>query len=222
MPEFIFPNIPVKYVIFDMDGVLIDSEPVSIEAAKTALAEIGIYAKASDFTPYIGTGEKNFIIAPCKKHGKEEYIPAAIKRFYKLFGTLAKEKLTVFPSVHPLLNELKNRNLTLAIASSSSREKLTLSLAAAKISEAYFDVILSGSDISEKKPSPEIYMTAVRKLSAKSEECLVIEDAVSGVIAAKAAACRCFAVTTAFKESELAAVGADFVSDDIINVLNIL
>ncbi|MBR5614638.1 MAG: HAD-IA family hydrolase [Clostridia bacterium] len=222
MPDKNFLDNPIKYIIFDMDGVLIDSEPVSVKAGKTALSEIGIFVEDTAFVPYIGTGEKNFIIGPCTLHGKEDCIDAGIKRFYELFGEYVNSEFKVFESVHRLLDELKKRSLKLAIASSSAAEKLAQSLAAANISKDLFDVIISGDDVTEKKPSPEIYMTAISRLGANPHNCLVVEDAISGVCAAKSALCRCFAVTTSFTKEQLIDAGADFLGSDIIEVLDIL
>ena len=110
----------------------------------------------------------------------------------------------------------------MAIASSSAREKLIASLDAAKVQRALFDTIITGSDVSQKKPSPEIYLTAMKKLGAEPGECIVIEDALSGIASAKAAGCICFAVTTSFPAEKLKAAGADFTGDDIAEILGVL
>lgn len=211
-----------KYIIFDMDGVLINSEPVTMKAATLALAEIGIAADRRDFEPYIGAGEEKFITEPCRAHGKESLAPSALKRLYELFDSLVYDELFVYPSVHRLLDELKSRGIHMAIASSSAREKLIASLDAAKIQQTLFDTIITGSDVSQKKPSPEIYLTAMKKLGAEPGECIVIEDALSGIASAKAAGCICFAVTTSFTAEKLKAAGADFTGDDIAEILGVL
>lgn len=204
-----------KFVIFDMDGVLINSEPVTMSAASAALAEIGIAASRCDFEAYIGAGEEKFITEPCKKHGKEQLAPDAVRRLYEIYDELVEDRLTVFPGVHEALASLKRQNLSLAIASSSSRHKLTSSLRAAKIPEGLFEIIVSGSDMSEKKPSPEIYITTMKKLGAHPEECLIVEDALTGVRAAKSAGASCLAVTTSFSCEELVSVGADYIAEDV-------
>lgn len=204
-----------NFVIFDMDGVLINSEPVTMSAASAALAEIGISAARCDFEPYIGAGEEKFITEPCKKHGKEELAPKAVDRLYEIYDELVGERLTVYPAVHEALASLRRRGLRLAIASSSSRHKLEASLGAAKIPAELFDVIISGSDVTEKKPSPEIYINTMKKLSAEPHECLIIEDALTGVRAAKNAGGACLAVTTSFSAEDLVAAGADFIAEGV-------
>ncbi len=222
MSQFDFDKNYIKYVIFDMDGVLINSEPITTRAAILALSEIGINANSNEFEAFIGAGEDKFIISACRKHNKENMIPVVMKRLYELFGELVLESEIVYPSAHKLIAELKNRGFHLGIASSSESSKVALSLKAAKIDESLFDVIITGSDVSEKKPSPEIYFTAMDSLDADPEECLIIEDALTGIRAAKLSDAFCFAVTTSFQREQLEKENPDFISDDIIDVLNIL
>lgn len=222
MPQFDFDKNYIKYVIFDMDGVLINSEPITTKAAILTLSELGITANSEDFKAFIGAGEDKFIISACHKHNKEHLIPDAMKRLYELFNKLVFETEIAYPSAHKLVDELKNRGFHLCIASSSESSKVAVSLKAAKIDESLFDVIITGSDVSEKKPSPEIYFTAMDSLDADPEECLIIEDALNGIRAAKLADAFCFAVTTSFQREQLEEENPDFISDDIIDVLNIL
>ena len=205
----------MKYVIFDVDGVLIDSEKVITTAASRALAERGIKAGLKDFMPYIGAGEEKFIVELAKKHSKEEFIDEMLERMFEFYEQTVYTELKVFPSVLGTIDELYGRGISLAIASSATRRKLTVSLKAAGIDENKFKVILSGDDVSAKKPSPEIYIKTAAALSAPPGECVVIEDALNGVRSAKSAGMKCVAVTTSFPRAELEAAGADVVIDDI-------
>ena len=208
-----------EFIIFDLDGVLINSAPVTRKAAKIALEEIGIDSSEIDFSPYVGTGEKNFISGPCKMFGKEDSIPSATENFYKLYRENLCE-MEVFPSTFPLLAELAKLPVKLAIASSSAKEKLLASLSAAGIEPHRFDVIISGDDVAEKKPSPVIYQLAMERLGAAPESTLICEDAISGVTAAKGSGAFCLAITTSFKKEDLLSVGADHVTDNIFDILN--
>nr|QGT51006.1 phosphatase [uncultured Firmicutes bacterium] len=212
----------MQHIIFDMDGVLINSEPLIMHAAQTALAEYGITATRKDFEPFLGAGEEKFIISPAAQAGKSEDIPAICERMYRLYEERAAKELIVYPSALPLLRQLKEREILTALASSSARRKLMVSLEAAGIAQDLFRVILSGSDVKEKKPSPEIYLTAAQKLGAHPQDCLVIEDALSGITAAKAAGMQCFAVTTSFEKKQLKQAGADIIADDIIRLLDLI
>lgn len=208
----------MKYVIFDMDGVLVNSEPVIMQAAADALRSGGIKGGREDFIPYIGSGEENFIIGPCVNQGRPDLIEELMERMFENFENNIG-KMQVFPSAKPLIDELIKRKITIALVSSAAHRKLIASLRAAEIDPACFSVLLSGSDVTEKKPSPQPYLKAAERLHIKPKDCLVVEDALSGVKSAKAAGMSCFAVTTSFEESELKRAGADYIGDDIIKVL---
>ncbi len=222
MPQFDFDKNYIKFVIFDMDGVLINSEPVTVKAALKALSEIGISATPEDFKPYLGAGEDKFITGICKINKKDNMITRTMSRMYELFNQYVSKDLTVYPSVHKVISTLKKSGYRLCIASSSAAEKLAVSLAAADINPELFDVIITGSDVSEKKPSPEIYFTAMDELDADPEECIIIEDAINGIRAAMASGAFCFGVTTSFSKEILEKEEPDFIGDDIIELLDIL
>ncbi len=222
MPIFNFIKDSVKYIIFDLDGVLIDSAPVTKKSAKIALAEIGIDFDETDFTPYIGTGEKNFILGPCKIFHKEAFAESAIRRFYEIFDSIAAKELVPYPSALTVLKALRLKGLELAIASSSAKAKVHSSLNAAHIPKDQFKVIVTGDDVARKKPSPEIYMSAISALCTSPQNCLIVEDAVSGIASAKGAGAPCFGVATSFSKDTLLKCGADFAGDDISEILNLL
>lgn len=208
-----------EFIIFDLDGVLINSAPVTRKAAKIALEEIGIDADKVDFTPYIGTGEKNFISGPCKIFGKEDQIPSATENFYRQYRKNLSQ-MEVFPNTLPLLSSLAKLPVKMAIASSSAKEKLMASLFAAHICPEWFDVIISGDDVAERKPSPAIYRLAMERLGASPQNTLVCEDAISGVASAKGAGAFCFGITTSFTKDQLSSAGADYVTHNILEILD--
>ncbi len=212
----------ISYVIFDMDGVLINSEPASIGSAKKALALCGIDTVDSDFEPYIGAGETLFITEISKKHGLSDKAEMMIGAMYDLYEEIAPTTLKVFPSALPLIKALYDKGYKLAVVTSSAKRRLLFNLKTAGIDLNYFNVIITGSDLKEKKPLPVPYLTAAEKLGADSKDCLVIEDALNGVTSAKAAGMQCVAVTTSFEENDLKKVGADFIVNDIIEVIDIL
>lgn len=211
----------MKYIIFDMDGVIVDSEPVIMKAALDALRAGGIKASKEDFIPYIGAGEEHFIIEPCKRADKVESTEKIMNDMFVNFEKNIKE-MRVFPSAKPLIEKLKVLGYTLSLVSSAAERKLMASLRAAQVDPSVFSVILSGNDVTEKKPSPAPYLLAAEKLGADPADCLVIEDAVSGVKSAKAAGMQCAAVTTSFSGEQLKAAGADYVTEDIIDILSLL
>ncbi len=211
----------MKYVIFDMDGVIVNSEPVIMKAALDALKEGGVPASLDDFTEFIGAGEEHFIIGPCERAGRDDLIEKITEKMFLKFESSIGE-MEVFPSAKPLIEELTRRGLIIALVSSAAERKLTASLKAAGIEQKNLRVILSGSDVTEKKPSPAPYLLAAERLGADPSDCLVIEDALSGVRSAKSAGMSCAAVTTSFDGAELKSAGADFICGDIIEILDII
>ncbi len=210
-------------VLFDMDGVLINSEPVIIKAATRALAEVGIPATREFFEPFIGAGEDFFILGPCKEAGIPEKTDATMAAMYQYYNDAVYQELMVYPHAAETIKDLHAAGITLALVSSSAKEKLMISLDAAKIPAECFSLILSGSDVTKKKPDPEPYRKAAEKLGKDPKDCLVIEDAINGIKAAKAAGMTCAAVTTSFPEAALKNAGADMILsglDRIINILN--
>ena len=117
----------MKYIIFDMDGVIVNSEPVIMKAALDALKTGGIEASEEDFIPYIGAGEEHFIIEPCKRANKAELTEKIMDDMFRNFEQNIKE-MKVFPSAKPLIEKLKNLGYTLALVSSAAERKLMASL----------------------------------------------------------------------------------------------
>jgi len=200
----------LKAIIFDMDGVLIDSEPFICEAAVRMFAERGLTVKPEDFIPFVGAGENRYIGGVAEKYEFPLDIERDKARTYQIYGEIVKGRLEPLPGVHEFISRARAKGLKLAVASSADRVKIDINLREMKISADTFDVIVSGGNVVKKKPDPEIFLTAAKKLGMKPDECLVVEDAVNGVAAAKAAGMKCLGLTTSFTPEELA--GADWMS----------
>lgn len=210
----------IRAVLFDMDGVLVDSEAFIAEAAIAMLAErYGVKATREDFQPFIGKGEDKFIGGVAEKYGVKIEIgsdKAADKaRTYELYFQLIRGRLKELPGAVDFVRECRARGLKLAIATSADRHKLEANLDAIGLFEADFDATVDGLQVERKKPFPDIYLEAARRLGVATADCLVVEDAVSGVAAAKAAGAACLALGGSFSEAELRAAGADYFAADL-------
>ncbi len=107
----------------------------------------------------------------------------------------------------------------MAVASSADRVKIGINLREIGLSADIFDAIISGEDVERKKPFPDIYLLAAERIGLKPENCLVVEDAVSGITAGKAAGCKCLAVTTSFPAEKL--TEADWIKESLeVNLAN--
>ncbi len=204
----------MRAVILDMDGVLVDSEPVILAAAIRGLADFGVIAQPEDFIPFIGAGEIKFIGGVAEKYGVA-YQPAMKDRVYEIYLQIVEKTLGLYPGTPEHLRRLSDAGLRLALASSADRIKVDANLRVAGIPADRFAVLLSAEDVRQKKPHPEIYATAAARLSLPPEQCVVVEDALNGIRAAKAAGMRCYALTTTFAPAELKKEGADFIAADL-------
>lgn len=193
----------IKGVLFDMDGVLVDSEAIICRAAVTMFSETGVTVSPEDFHPFVGTGENRYIGGVAEKYGVTIDITSAKARVYELYESYAQEGLTALPGALDLVNHCRLSGLMTAVATSADKVKMEINLAGIGLPESAFDAIVTGEDVIHKKPAPDIYLEAAARLGLEADECLVIEDAVSGIKAAKSAGCRCLAVTTSYSADRL-------------------
>ncbi|KAJ4719324.1 NHL repeat-containing protein 2-like [Melia azedarach] len=196
----------VSAVLFDMDGVLCNSEEPSRRAAVDVFAEMGVEVTVEDFVPFMGTGEANFLGGVASVKGVKEFDTEAAKnRFFEIYlDKYAKPNSGIgFPGAFELINQCKSKGLKVAVASSADRIKVDANLAAAGLPVSMFDAIVSADAFENLKPAPDIFLAASKILNVPTSECIVIEDALAGVQAAKAAQMRCIAVTTTLSEEIL-------------------
>ena len=207
-------------MIFDLDGVIVDSEPHSMQALVDVLREHGVEPTPAELRQSYGRKITEDLADYFARHGVAADLAAAVARKRARYYELAAGKLVPFPGVLPLLARLRARGYPLALASSGDRGKVAFSLQALAL-EAAFDAVVDGDAIGTSKPHPEIYLTAARRLAVDARRCLAIEDAPSGVRAAKRAGMRCLAVTNSVSRDALGE--ADLVvaslADDLSPVL---
>ncbi|OGV72746.1 MAG: hypothetical protein A3K19_02915 [Lentisphaerae bacterium RIFOXYB12_FULL_65_16] len=206
-----------RAVIFDMDGVLTDSEPVINAAAIAGLKEFGVAAQPEDFLPFVGAGEDRYIGGVAELYGVR-YTPAMKKRVYEIYLEMLPDRIRAFPGVHELLDRLDAAGLKVAVASSADRIKVEANLRAIGIRLERFAVLVVGEDVARKKPAPDIYLAAARKMGLTPGACCVVEDALNGVQAAKAAGMRCVAVEQSFPADQLRTVGPDVIRHGIADI----
>lgn len=204
----------IKGVLFDMDGVLVDTEEYICAAAMEMFREKGIITRKEDFKPFTGMGENKYIGGVAEKYGISSPIDEMKARTYEIYGQLVKGKLSPLKGSKEFIARCQKKGLKLALASSADRIKVETNLKESGIGSKIFPVIITGLDVVNKKPAPDIYLKAAEKLGLDAGECLVVEDAVSGVKAGKAAGCRCLAVTTSFSMEELSQ--ADWICDSLM------
>lgn len=210
----------IKALIFDMDGVLVDSMPDHADAWITVFAEHGIHIERQDIYEIEGSNHVGIITLVFRKAGLNP--PAD-------FTELARRKRDVFEKINNVkafdglrekLEAMKDR-YRFGVVSGSDREIVT-----ALVDKFYpdiFDVIVSGNDVKHGKPSPEPYLKAVGMLGVRNDECIVIENAPLGVESAKNAGIYCVAIPTYVERHKLD--GADTILENhakLVEYLNTL
>jgi HAD superfamily hydrolase (TIGR01509 family) len=200
-----------------MDGVLTDSEPLINEAAVAMFHEKGHLVQPDDFIPFVGTGEDRYLGGVAEKHGIAIDLPEAKRRTYEIYLALVPGKLTAFAGAAELVRACRQAGLRIAVGSSADRIKIEANLNKIGLPPEFWDAVISGEDVVRKKPAPDIFVAAAQKLNVPPNTCAVVEDAVNGVAAAKAAGMRCVAVAQTFPAAHLA--NADLVRNKIDEVL---
>lgn len=206
-------------LIFDVDGVIADTEAVNARASIQVFRDLfgvdGVQRK--DFEAGLGRGAAEYVRAAANVHGleltSEQIDEATVARQANFLALLESDPLPPFPGVLELISAaLARADARLGIATSSTREKSQAVLESARI--PYREVVyITGSDVTHKKPHPELFLTAARRMSIAPERCVVVEDAPNGVEAAHNAGCRCIAVTNSVEAGKL--VQADLVVESL-------
>jgi len=206
----------LRGVIFDMDGVLVMSEPILARAAAAMFAEKGYEVRHEEFRPFIGMGEDRYLGGVAEARGIPMDPERDKARTYELYLEMIRGRLEPLPGVVGFVAECRRRGLKTAVASSADAVKVAGNLAEIGLPAVDFDAVVDGTMCDRKKPAPDIFLEACRRIGLDPSSCLVVEDAVSGVAAAKAAGTRCLAVTTSFGPEQLA--GADWVAPGLDDV----
>ncbi|NOX71287.1 MAG: HAD family phosphatase [Candidatus Micrarchaeota archaeon] len=186
----------MKGIIYDMDDLLVDSDPLHKEAWKKLLAE---YRKDySDLPEDVIAGFLGMrVIDGARKIHSFFSIQEDFDMFYQkrmgIFLDIAKEKLKLMPGAKESLGLFRRSGFKIALATSGTNEYIDIVLDKFRLRE-YFDAIVSGDDVKKGKPNPEPYLVTAKRLGMKPDECLVLEDSEKGIESAKAAGCRCIAI----------------------------
>ncbi|MCY2952853.1 MAG: HAD-IA family hydrolase [Planctomycetota bacterium] len=209
----------IQGVIFDMDGVLCDSERFICEAACRMFKERhNLTVKPEDFVPFVGAGENRYLGGVAEKYRIKWDVNLDKSRTYEIYLQIIKGRLPPLPGAVEFIRRCRARGLKLAVASSADRVKVDGNLAEIGVPAATFDACVTGNDVQKKKPDPEIFLLAAKRIGLAAETCVVVEDAPNGIRAAKAAGARCLGLTTSFDEKTLKDVGANWTAPDLASV----
>lgn len=176
-----------------MDGVLIDSEPLGMEAMRAMLARHGVPYSDEDNQEFIGRTTNECCTILRARHRLSAPVPVLARQFLdELLGLLARRPAPM-PGVPDVPRRLRAEGHRLALASSSEPELIEATLHALGIRDL-FEVVVSGTEVAHGKPAPDVFLETARRLGVLPARCLVIEDSRNGMLAAKAAGMRCAVV----------------------------
>ena len=202
----------LKAVIFDLDGVVADSHPIHEAAWKTLLVEEGMDSATLNLEfLYAGRPRKEILRHYLGDIGVSE-LDRLGRRKDELYGIAAHE-LIAKPGILRVLSQLSDDEILCALATSAGRVRAIESLERFGITK-YFSVIVTGEQVRSAKPSADIFLLTAAKLGVEAKFCVVVEDSVAGVQAARAAGMKCAGYADVDRQAELKKAGAD----DLINV----
>lgn len=201
-------------ILWDMDGILLDTGELHFLSWQKALAEVGREYTHEEYLTTFGMNNTGTMQALFGMDVPPAFIDQVSERKEILFREWEPGNVSVFPGVLEWLERFSTLGARQAIASSGPIENLEVLVAKAGFG-AYFDAIVSGTHM-PGKPKPDVFLKAAEALGVLSEKCLVIEDSVAGVQAARNAGMKCLAVTNTYPREKL--VGAAVVVDSLIKL----
>jgi HAD superfamily hydrolase (TIGR01509 family) len=189
---------PIRALLFDLDGLLVDSEPIWFEVESGFLAGLGHVWAPEDAAACIGQGTPNTLRVWRERFGVDVDVERDTEAI--LGRVIARaHAMRLQPGARDLLDRGRDLRLPMAVASSSRRRLVDALLSATQV-RRYFDAVVSGDDVDRGKPAPDVFVRAAELLAVPIAECLVLEDSLAGVLAARACGARVVAVPSSQHE----------------------
>ena len=183
----------MRGVIFDMDGLMIDSEFLHLQAYNYVLEPMGYHLSDEDNQKYVGISDEDVTKDIVERFSLSITPEELNRKKEQAYKTILSENVKAQPGLTELLENLKKSDYKLAVASGSHKEEIDIVLEKLRLSE-YYDIIVSADEVQNGKPEPDIFLLTSKRLGIPPEECLVLEDASHGVVAAKKAGMYCYAI----------------------------
>lgn len=229
MPYISEKTTMLKAVIFDMDGVIIDSEPLHRKAYYKMFDTVNVQVSDVLYESFTGQSTYNVCKTICEHFNLTQYTPQDLvnykRKYYKAIFD-ANDGLALIDGVFKLIKDYHNSGLTLVLASSASMQSITMIFNHFNLNP-YFKAKLSGADLKASKPHPEIFTKAAEASGFDKNECLVIEDSTNGIKAAHAAGIYCIGFDSEHSKNQDYSLANTVISDynsisfdKIKNILN--
>ena len=205
-------------IIFDMDNVVVLSERLHLKTLDAIFKPFGIrYSRKMHSDRLAGTGAENIIRTVLSEHGISANVKALVEKRTKLYEELIRKNpraLKITPGFSKFLKALRSSHFSIALASGGYKKNVTDSLKLAGLDAKMFKAIITIEKAHQRKPHPRIFLAAARALRARANECIVFEDSIAGVQAAKRAHMRCVALLTTTTRHALKRAGANLIVKD--------
>ena len=211
-------NKNIKAILFDMDGVVVDSEKLYSQSEEKLLAQYGVKFDDSDWHYIKGCTEKQFYDLVYSKFNPDilrEDLMSQGREFLKKIFTDQLEYMDGFNSIYPAIKE----KYKLALVTSTGQDLVNHIDGLLSIYKK-FDIVLTSVDTKKHKPSPDPYITAMKRFGFEANECIVVEDSIQGIKAGKAAGCIVIALEGSIERKFLK--DADYIISSLYDIQNII
>lgn len=186
------PSLPIRAVIFDHDGTLVNSEPVHLQCWQAVLRHHKVDLSEEEYNRHLSGMPSIYSATWLAAKFNLDIEPGALlsSKQKHLQSFLTQQGFPLMPGADALLRHLRLRNIPLAVATGASRDEVTHSIQFHGLSE-YFQTVVCKDDVAQNKPAPDVYQLAAHRLGVPVEHCLAIEDSDNGEKSATAAGMRC-------------------------------
>lgn len=201
-----------RALIFDLDGVVIDSEPLHDRAALAVMEAHGIEIDDTLFDRFRGTTDQDLMRYVARAHAPHLDADRLVREKMAHYQTLLRDVAPI-PGAVGVIRSARARFEKVALTTSAQQDNQRIACTQLALMDV-FDVIVTAADIDRPKPDPQPYERTVERLGVRADACLVVEDSVNGVRSAAGAGCAVAGLTTTFDAAQLRDAGADFTFDD--------
>jgi HAD superfamily hydrolase (TIGR01509 family) len=211
----------IRAVVFDLDGVLLDTETINVRAAFDAFAAVGHPLVESDAAAIVGRHPVDYVPELMLRRDVPPSLRDRLRGLQdERYATLWRDNSRLLPGAVAAVRFVRQRGLGVGLATSSGRATVAEALVRFAMRDA-FDVILTKDDVGARKPDPEIYLRAAASFGIVPRAMVVVEDSAYGIAAARAAGARCVAMRTAHTP-EVVLFSADAVLDSLLDLPGLL
>lgn len=201
-----------KLIIFDCDGVIVDSVMAHCEVLSANFAKYGLTLEPIEVRDQLGAGKMSGIGDAAKQMGAQLPDHWLDEIYQEIFDRL-RQGVNLIPHVREVVQLLHKTNIPICVASNGSREKMEIMLGSSGILDFFKDAVFSAHTIGAWKPEPQLFLHAANTMNVVAENCIVIEDSATGAMAAKRAGMPCLGYAADTPPEELTELGAEIFTD---------